>query len=757
MRKLELGNTGWGVWPDALLRTTGFPAAGLDAFAAPAAAAAADDLLADRGDSEVFDKAFAEALAEGSAKLCEIAADPLFREAVTWQNPGVLIALDGLVAGGPDARRNVRRRDRERAVARYWQRYCAKNETIGFFGPVCWITVADSAQALDVRPGAGLLRRRGVMFESWALGAYADHLATDPRVRRCWPPALLPHLTLHERTILRPMQPPLTLSAAEADLLAHCDGRTPAHQVVATLPRPEDGYLLLERLVERDLIVWDANLPLGHQCEPALRDRIAAIDDDGLRAEATAGFDRLCAARDAVAAAAGNPDALKTALATLDEEFTALTGAAPRRRDGQMYAGRTLCYEDTTRDLDVTIGTALLDDLAAPLDVLLITARWLSAALADAYAAALRELYDDLREGADGPVRLSDILALAPGLFWGDGQRPADTVAEEFARRWEGLFGPGQGETAVQASSADLAEPLARLFPAERPGWSGGRLHSPDLQICAPDVDAVNRGDYQAVLGEMHAAWATFDSDLFTVWHPEVDRLRDQLSADLGSHRVRLVLPTDWPRHTGRVTSSLTGTTDRRLGFAPGRCAETERVLPATSVVVTVEDGALVATAPDGHRWPLIEMFADMLSTLAVDAFKITTPRQHAPRITIDRLVVSRETWRTTIGETGLMDVTDERARYLATRAWRNRLNLPDQVFIKIGSEVKPCYFDLTSPHYVGVLCTMLRTAGPDVALTISEALPTPDQAWVPDHRGDLYFSELRLQITDPLVLGGAR
>ncbi|WP_174550657.1 lantibiotic dehydratase, partial [Microtetraspora malaysiensis] len=209
MTKLELGNTGWAVWPDALLRTTGFPAAGLDAFTAPAAAAAADDLLAGHGDAEVFDKVFAEAIAAGAAKICEIAADPLFREAVTWQNPGVLIALDGLVAGGPDAPRNVRRRDRERAVTRYWQRYCAKNETIGFFGPVCWITVADSGQALDVRPGAGLLRQRGVMFESWALSAYADHLAADPRVRRCWPPALLPHLTLHERSILRPMQPPL--------------------------------------------------------------------------------------------------------------------------------------------------------------------------------------------------------------------------------------------------------------------------------------------------------------------------------------------------------------------------------------------------------------------------------------------------------------------------------------------------------------------------------------------------------------------
>ncbi|MER6936089.1 hypothetical protein ABT386_34375, partial [Streptomyces halstedii] len=82
---MSLGDTGWSVWQDALLRTTGFPAGGLEAFAAPSAAAAADDLLAGRGDAEVFDKALAGAIAAGAAKICDIAADPLFREAVTWQ------------------------------------------------------------------------------------------------------------------------------------------------------------------------------------------------------------------------------------------------------------------------------------------------------------------------------------------------------------------------------------------------------------------------------------------------------------------------------------------------------------------------------------------------------------------------------------------------------------------------------------------------------------------------------------------------
>lgn len=84
--RVPLGDTGWSVWRDAILRTTGFPADGLTALSAPQAAAAADDLLATGEGAERFDKEFAEALTTTAGRLNELAADPLLREAVTWQN-----------------------------------------------------------------------------------------------------------------------------------------------------------------------------------------------------------------------------------------------------------------------------------------------------------------------------------------------------------------------------------------------------------------------------------------------------------------------------------------------------------------------------------------------------------------------------------------------------------------------------------------------------------------------------------------------
>jgi hypothetical protein len=754
--RIPLGDTTWSVWRDALLRSAGFPADGLAALSAPAAAASADAHL--RGEDTSFGTDFDAAVTAGAARLRDIAADPLVREAVTWQNTNALYALDGLVAAGTT--RNARLRERERAVLKYWQRYCGKNETVGFFGPSCWVTVDDQhPTAADATAGPGLTRRRWVVLEAWVLQTYADTISTDPAVRRWWPPLLAPHLTLDGRQLHRPGRPPLTLTATEAALLAACDGKQPAATIVTDpaigLRREDDGYTLLTNLADRELLTWDAGLPNTSAAETVLRRRIDAIGDDDTRAAATAGLDRLTTARDAVAAAAGDPHALRTALSTLDQVFTDLTGEQPRRRGGQTYAGRTLCYEDTARDLDITFGAPLLDTIAAPLDLLLRAARWLSAELATAYDTALRELHTELRFDNDGGlVPLSDLWYLAQGLFWGTtGHRPVDRVADEFARRWADLFDLTDGAGPVVTTADALVAHVDAAFPHRATTWSAARLHSPDLQLCADGPEALARGEFLVVLGELHTAWASFDCDVFTPAHPDIERLRAALAEDLGTRRVRPLFPADWPRRTSRVAESLAGPTDVRLAFAQAPGAGGEHILATTALHVSDMDGQLVATDATGARWPLIEVFSQLIAIHAVDAFKLTSPAPHTPRITVDRLVVSRETWRTTAAATGLATAKGERDRYLAVRQWRQELGLPDAVFIKLGTETKPYYADLTSPHYAGLLCTMIRAAitdgGPDVPVIVSELLPGPDQAWVPDGDGNRYVSEIRLHIVD--------
>ena len=753
---VPLGGTGWDVWREAVLRMTGFPADGLMLFTSQETAAVADACL-DGADRETFEKVLAAHWQLCIARAAAIAGQPRFLEAVTWQNPAALSALDGLRRPSTSAKKS---RERARAVAKYWQRYCGKNETIGFFGPSAWARLDPAAPPVILTHGRDPLRSRQVYLEHWALQALGSQLAADPAIRRWLPVTLAPQITFSGGRLLRPAQPPVTPRPAEAAALRSCDGRQAARVVADLVPaaarNPADGYLILDRLAEQGVVVWGTSLPQRPDAERVLREQIAAIADDDARARAAAVLDRLADARDAVAAAAGDPAGLRAALAGLDAEFTDITGAPPRRRPGEMYAGRALCYEDAVADVDVVFGGAVLDALAAPLGVLLPAARWLTTALAEAYGSALRTLFTELADGG-GQARLADLWYLAQGLLFGSGQRPVDAVAAEFVARWSTLFGLDRVPPAtarLSFASADLVGPAARAFPANRPGFAAGRLHSPDVHICATDADALRNGEFFLVLGELHAAWPTFDAAVFTTAHPEPGRLRDALAADLGSHRIRPLYPEDWPRFTGRIAHTLDHPTDRQLGFTLAPGADLRRLLPVTAVTVAQRDGDLLATAPDGRSWPLIEVFAALVSMHAVDAFKLVTATAHTPRITIDRLVVVRETWRATVGETGLADARGEPARYLAGRRLRRDAGLPERVFVKLGTETKPVFADLTSAVYVSSLCSMMRRAreqgGDEVPVTFTELLPGPEHAWLTDAAGHRYFSELRLQARDP-------
>ena len=191
-----------------------------------------------------------------------------------------------------------------------------------------------------------------------------------------------------------------------------------------------------------------------------------------------------------------------------------------------MYAGRKLCYEDTVRDVDVTFGGPVLDALAGPFGtVILPAARWLSVALAGAYTEAFHGLYAELGGSRDSGIPLDRFWTAALPLITSV-EPVAEKVAAELTGRWARLLGLDDvppGTRRVTLSSTELAGKAAELFTALRPAWAGARIHSPDLQICASSAEAIGRGDFMIVLGELHAMWLTLDCAMFTDQHPDQD------------------------------------------------------------------------------------------------------------------------------------------------------------------------------------------------------------------------------------------
>ena len=133
---IPLEGTTWSVWRDICLRGAGFPADKVQAICDEPLARGAD--LA--GQGLAFDAVFADAALRLSRAIAGVQADPDFREALTWQNPGLAQFLhDHTIRQG--AARRTKDREREVVVASYLQRYCLKNDMIGFFGPVGWASI----------------------------------------------------------------------------------------------------------------------------------------------------------------------------------------------------------------------------------------------------------------------------------------------------------------------------------------------------------------------------------------------------------------------------------------------------------------------------------------------------------------------------------------------------------------------------------------------------------------------------------------
>ena len=158
--------------------------------------------------------------------------------------------------------------------------------------------------------------------------------------------------------------------------------------------------------------------------------------------------------------------------------------------------------------------------------------------------------------------------------------------------------------------------------------------------------------------------------------------------------------------------------------------------------------GSLCVRTRDGtQRFALEELLDSFLSNESTSHFRLLAPAPHRPRVAIDGFVIHRESWQFEPAQLDFTRIDDPIERLLATRRWARAHHLPRFVFYKVPHEIKPCYLDLDSPHYVERLALLARNAS---ALAVSEMLPTIDQAWLPDADGAHYACELRIVAVDP-------
>lgn len=723
-------------------------------------------------EAAAYRTAFDAATVATGEALRETAADLRFQEAVIWQNRKAyetgIRKLGEATDGGGTAKRNARRREHEALVVKYLQRYCVKNDSIGFFGPVGWARTRDTGPALTVTNGPGLLDHREVYFDQWCVDALAHEIGQDPALARWIPPRRLPHVHLGAETLHiggRTVALPADRSAPLRTVLGLCDGTRTAEEVCRAagerLSATEEKMSgLLESMRSSGLIAWDLEFPLQQDPESALRQVLAGVGDDGLRTAALARMDRLADARLRIRGAAGKPAELGRAFDHLESTFTELTGKEPTRAHGETYGARTLLYEDCRRDDTVGLGPELLEAAGAPLTLMLTSARWLTHRVAAGYREVFRTTYDTFarRPGADGPVRFSEYWQAIQPLLLGRVLPPVDEAVEELQRRWHAVLGPFDGRRRLELRVDDIQDAVREAFAAPDPGWNAARYQCPDLMVAGASAEAVAGGDFQLVMGELHVGANTLRNLLFVNQHPDPEQLSEAVASDVPEPRIIPVLPKYW-LYSSRALPLLTTDKDRLLLLSDEASwyGADPRALPVGSLTVALgKDGEVVARAEDGTEYDMVEVCAEALSFKVVSRFQPLAPHPHTPRITIDRLVVCRESWRFRACDLAFARSEDEADRFAGARQWARSHGMPRFVFVKAAHETKPFYVDLDSPAFVNAFAHAVRGA-PDGSeesptITVTEMLPTAEQLWLTGPQGQRYTSEFRFVAVDSSV-----
>lgn len=762
----------WWMWGDIAVRGAGFPFELLLQIGNPELAAIADD-----PGSDGFGDAYQAAIAESDKLLAQTAENGRFRSAMLWQSRGVVNrAVDTYLARyRANGSRNRHQRQREILIAKYLQRYCSKNESIGFFGPVGWGRWADTdspdVPALATSGYHGDLTARFPQMEIWAVQTLAERFETDPDTRPVLVPVVSPTVKVRAGQVHTPVRGWFDLAHPRADVLMACDGVNTIADITGRLLSAGVPGIDGAEDVERHLAILERAgyirigllIPPTRHADRFLHRRLTELPDPAVRDRHVAALEHVQAAAEQVRLADEDPSMLESAFASLDETFTMATGAqAYRIADRPAMIGRSLLVEDCRSDVRVTLSRAVLADLTGPLHLVLTSARWLVTQIGERYLQLVGQIFDRLippgRSAKDGlglAAVLSDYVPFCTAQMMSVQIAP---VISEFQHRWSQILRVPTDLARHQLDVADIAAEVRRQFAAPSPSWFSGRFLSPDLMLAASGAEAVEGGDYSWVIGELHLAANTLNQGPFVVPHPDVTRA--QAMADEDANQGNWLIPlyaAEWPGMSSRSYPPPYLASPHleyvRVSPEPPRDGMTGTVMPASELALTRDDdGTLWLRHDDGRRWNPMTFFGEFLLDGITGMFLPLPLAAHQPRISIGRLVLSREQWQIPVSDITWPGLTDEADRYRAAREWVREMGLPRFSFVRVTSEWKPFYVDFTSPPLINMIASALRSdrrADPRAMVTVTEMCPGPEDLWLPHSPGSPCTSELRMAIMD--------
>ena len=637
-----------------------------------------------------------------------------------------LSELSGL--NGDLPQRNARTRERERHLLLYLQRVCAKNDTFSEFGPSSWGRVESQARSVSLAPQSGVAQRR-TFFERWTAHAFAAAINSDAEARVEFPPRLNPNGRLEgDEFIFADTGERIPLQNEARDLAERCDGRTSAYSLGASRE-------VLDTLAAQRVILWQADVPaLEPQAFDVLLSDVVKWRDSPARARWLARAGELATLPTQFAQTADlsrRSELMQTARTLLDDL------GAKQATHRSLYSAANPIAEECFRHTDFKVSDALTDELARDaepwFDLWRDTYAFVAGRVAEGLHGLLRTA--PVQNGAISLPAFLQHCAANKLPLTGHGVVALAHMAFQEVKAAFRKSVAGRADAAEWKMSADDCAFVRQNFDYQK--FDEFTYPSADLQISASCAEAVDHGDYQWIVSELHPPVAMLHHALYWSCPDRPALSRELASTTFGRPAVHYgFFAADFTAHT--VVRQMDALPEQMTFVAPQRSNARWRTLPPAEVEVYIEESSGdICLRTRGSHVHLGSFARAWVIPLGFHPFFFGRA-PHMPRLVCGKTIVQRRSWTVTLDELHGGDFTGiSRQLVLAIEQLRSARELPRYLYIRPteqalrrsgvegrDKDTKPVFIDLESYLSLEIFHRWLTKAG---EVEITEMLPDPD------------------------------
>ncbi|MDQ0656006.1 lantibiotic dehydratase [Paenibacillus sp. W2I17] len=679
---------------------------------------------------EASAQVFREELALKQRELQDIYKDVRLQEAVFQQSPSMYknallpYLQNALVKRNADVKRT------ERQLISYLQRFCTKNETTSYFGPIQYGRLGEINKDVKYKV-LDQERERRAFLPYWAVSSLINVLKIKKELRPYCSVKLSYLLKKEGSTLYFPHSGKRIVLQERYHPLV--EGLSHDFQTISELANHlnwtiEETEPLLSRLESKKLV--DIEIPIPVTEPDALRSLREWINNPTLppHPDVILWRQRINWLWDLKSS---YPSLMLEdkihELTRLETSFMEWTGENPRRSGGAIYADRTLLYEECHGPLDeVQIGGSIAGVIRESVP------KWLN--LCAKHGQEKDEMQQRLAKEIFTTLYPSTQEVPYLKFIYDVTQHPE---AQHWENRWRNIRTDIEQQVEAFVKKSDefivaLPDDTSCEFDPDL-GW----INSPDLMLAKR-----NDGTYQVILGEIH------DTVMLWGWALQFHRDEEHLTAqikekiknsttnqqmlNLLSNKRFKIVPFEYPGITAQM-SSISNSSNQKISLAHAmvQCLE-------DGVVLSLPDDDGVYRTYNGELHTMVHSFFSLPKAVP---FVVNTGA-FTPRLMMGDVVVQRATWRIT-KETFWNGVYPGSSIELFYDAFKYHVEnrLPNEAFVKIANQPKPFYIHFDNYF----LLEMWNAFGTEEECTLSEMLPGLSETWLTKGNKQRHTAELRL------------